>query len=183
MSLMKRKTVRTTLLALLLVCILIGVIWQINRESNPAIVTAGDYKNITYTIEGTNITLVNGLATSPAAPGSATNVVTKYFGDNAVGDINGDGIDDVAFILTQDNGGSGTFYYVVAAIGNGRGYSGTNAVLLGDRIAPQSVEIRGGEVIANYADRAPGEPMTKPPSVGISKHFKVSTGLLSQVEN
>ena len=77
---------------------------------------SADYKNATYTIEGQPVTLVDGYAEVPAAPGSASKTVTQYFGNEAVGDLNGDGVPDVAFLLTQNGGGSGTFYYVVAAL-------------------------------------------------------------------
>lgn len=137
-----------------------------------------DYKNITYTIEGQPVALVGGRAEAPAAPGSAEQVVTQYFGNEATGDVNGDGMPDVAFILTQSGGGSGTFYYVVVALKTATGYEGTNALLLGDRIAPQTTEIRDGQVLVNYADRAPGEPMTAQPSVGVSKYFEVQGATL-----
>ena len=58
------------------------------------------------------------------------------------------------------------------------GFRGTNAVLLGDRIAPQTIEIRDGVVIANYTDRRPEESMAVPPSVGMSKYLVVKAGEL-----
>lgn len=134
-----------------------------------------DYKNVTYSIDGQPVTLVNGRAESPAAPGSATKVVTQYWGNEATGDLNSDGVPDVAFLLTQDSGGSGTFYYATAAIKTDDGYRGTDAVLLGDRIAPQTTEIRDGKLLVNYADRAPGEPMTARPSEGKSLWLKLNT--------
>ena len=89
-----------------------------------------------------------------AAPGSASKITTQYFGNSAEGDLNGDGIPDTAFILTQNSGGSGTFYYVVAALKVSGVYRGTKpAILLGDRIAPQSTEIKDGEVVVNYSTR------------------------------
>ncbi len=139
-------------------------------------------KNGTYTINGEQITLVSGVSETEAAPGSASKITTKYFGNEAYGDINGDGVDDTAFILTQDTGGSGTFFYIVAAIKTSGGYSGTNAVLLGDRIAPQQTEIKNGEIIANYADRNPGEPMTTAPSLGVSKYLKYTSGSLVEIK-
>ena len=71
---------------------------------------------------------------------------TSY--SSAVGDLNGDGTPDVAFLLTQSPGGSGTFYYAVVALRTATGYTGTNAVLLGDRIAPQTAnDPRADQVI------------------------------------
>ena len=139
---------------------------------------AKDAKNATYTIEGRSVTLTDGLSEVEAAPGSASKVTTRYFGNEAGGDLNGDGTSDVAFVLTQNMGGSGTFYYAVVALQTKNGYVGTNAVLLGDRVAPQTTEVRNGEVIANYAERRPGEPMTTRPSVGVSKYLRVVDGKL-----
>lgn len=135
-----------------------------------------------FIIEGQPVTLVNGRAETPVAPGSASKVVTQYFGNVATGDLSGDGMPDVAFILTQNSGGSGTFYYIVVTLVAADGsYQGTNAILLGDRIAPQTTEIRNGQLIVNYADRAAGEPMTAQPSVGVSKYLEVQGTTLVEV--
>src|SRR5690606_29172945 len=90
----------------------------------------------------------------------------------------GDGDDDIAFILTQETGGSGTFFYAVAAIKTDYGYVGSDGYLLGDRIAPQSTDLSPNPrhkyvVVFNYADRAPSEPMTAEPSVGKSAYLKL----------
>ena len=143
-----------------------------------ATATSASYKDISVEVEGQTVTLVGGAAETAAAPGSATKIVTRYFGNDATGDLNGDGAPDVAFLITQSRGGSGTFYYVVAALKTATGYSGTNAVLLGDRVAPQTTQINAGELIVNYADRKPGEPMTASPSVGVSKYMKLVSGKL-----
>jgi hypothetical protein len=134
---------------------------------------AASHKDVSYEIEDRRITLVNGLSDIPAAPGSASKITTRYFGNEAVGDLNGDGTPDIAFLVTQNSGGSGTLFYVVAALKSGDGYIGTNGVLLGDRIAPQATEFRDGSLSVNYADRKAGEPMTTAPSVGVSKYLKV----------
>ncbi len=139
---------------------------------------SSDYKNGTYTIDGQPVTLTDGVSKVPAVADSASSVTTTYFGDDATGDLSGDGEPDVAFILTQNSGGSGTFYYVVVALKTENGYLGTNAVMLGDRIAPQTTQITDGQLIVNYADRKPGEPMTTPPSVGVSKYFHLQGSVL-----
>ena len=99
-----------------------------------------------------------------------------------MGDLTGNGAGDAAFLITQTGGGSGTFYYIVAAIKTTDGYRGTNGILLGDRIAPQSTEIKNGEIVVNYADRSAGEPMTAQPSVGVTRYFRVQDGILVEAD-
>jgi heat shock protein HslJ len=146
-------------------------------EPSPATTAAG-YKDSAYEIEGKLVQLVDGVSEEEAAPGSATKIITRHFGNEAFGDLNGDGQEDVVFLLTQDPGGSGTFFYVVAALKNNDGYTGSNAILLGDRIAPQTTQIEDGRIIVNYADRKPDEPLTADPSVGVSKYLKLVDGRL-----
>jgi len=135
----------------------------------PATGTVVDYKNASYVIDGKTITLTNGVSEVAAAPGSASKVVTRFFGNEVKADLDKDGREDVVFLLTQDQGGSGTFYYVVAALNKVTGYVGSQGLLLGDRIAPQSTEKgRGDIVIVNYAERSPGEDFGVAPSVGRS---------------
>ena len=138
-----------------------------------------DHRNISYMIEGKEIKLENGMAETEAAPDSASKIITRYFGNELKTDLDGDGHEDIAFILTQDRGGSGTFFYAVAARNTGSGYVGSDGYLLGDRVAPQSTDISLNPlhkyVIAfNYADRAIGEPMTTQPSVGKSSYLKLN---------
>jgi hypothetical protein len=141
-------------------------------------VAAGDYKNIEYVIDGEHIRLMDGVAETEAAPGSASKIITRYFGNELKTDLDGDGTEDVAFILTQSGGGSGTFFYAVAALNTPSGYVGSDGYLLGDRIAPQSTNVsqnlqHKNVVVFNYADRAPTEPLTASPSVGKSAYLKI----------
>ncbi len=139
---------------------------------------ATDHKNAEYVIEGERVKLNNSVAETSIDPSSETTVTTRYFGNELVTDLDGDGREDVAFIVTQDRGGSATFYYAVAARNTEDGYVGSDGYLLGDRIAPQSTTISPNPrhkyvVVFNYADRAPGEPMTAQPSVGTSVYLKL----------
>ncbi|RJQ35164.1 hypothetical protein C4568_01595 [Candidatus Parcubacteria bacterium] len=140
---------------------------------------ARDHKNAQYVIGGQVIKLTDGVSDIEAAPGSASHIVTRYFGNDFPIDLNGDGREDVVFMLTQQAGGSGTFYYVVAALNTeAGGYIGSESFLLGDRIAPQSIELSQNPrhrdvIVVNYADRAAGEPMTAQPSVGKSVYLKL----------
>jgi heat shock protein HslJ len=126
-----------------------------------------DPKNTTYTIDGHAITLKDGVA-EKGSLFSSSKTTARYFGNEVKIDLNNDGREDVAFLLTQETGGSGTFYYVVAALNMENGYIGSNAFFLGDRIAPQTTGKNGKVVIVNYADRTPGESFAIKPSVGKS---------------
>lgn len=150
--------------------------------TEPALVLP-DYKNATYLIEGSFITLDEGIFEAEIAPGSATKITTRYFGNEAIGDLNQDGKSDVAFLLTQDIGGSGTFFYIVVALQTTAGTEGSNAIFLGDRIAPQNTSITNGVITVNYADRNPGEPFTTQPSLGVSKYFKIENNILTEIPN
>jgi hypothetical protein len=178
------------LIAILIVAIA-GVMFLWSKSAEAPIVpppargqSAFDGKNATFTIDGNSVTLVNGVSEVPAAPGSASEIITRYFGNDASGDLNGDGLPDTAFLVTQDGGGSGLFYYVVVALKTADGYKTTNAFFIGDRIAPQSTYIPANsqELQVNYAERKPGEPMTAQPSVGVTLTLKVTpAGVLERL--
>ncbi len=143
-------------------------------------VSSTGYKDATYEVAGKPVKLTNGLSVVEAAPGSASKITTTFFGNEAQADLDGDGLVDVAFLLTQNSGGSGTFFYAVVAIRTADGWKGTNAVLLGDRVAPQITNISGTTILVNYADRNPGEPVTTRPSLGVTKRLSVVNGRLTE---
>lgn len=136
-----------------------------------------DPQNTSYQIEGQNFLLTAGKSEVTIA-GSAGQIITRYFGNDARGDLNGDNKEDLAYLLTQERGGSGVFYYVVVALSNGQNYQATNVVFLGDRIAPQTSEIKDQKLIVNYADRNPDEPMSTSPTQGVSKYLQIVDGQL-----
>ena len=100
-----------------------------------------DPLNATYLIDGKQVTLKNGVSEQAVAPGSASKEVVRVFGAPQKGDLDGDGIDDYAMLISQDAGGSGTFYYVAVGLADESSGKvlGTNSILLGDRIAPQNI--------------------------------------------
>ena len=139
-----------------------------------------DPLNATYIIEGQKIRLIDGHSEAEIVPGSATKVITSVFGKPAYGNIDGQGNVDAALILTYDPGGSGTFYYVAAARNLDGVYHGTNAILLGDRVAPQNIEVRNGMIVVNYAERRTSEPLSAAPTVGRSKYLVLERNELKE---
>jgi len=154
-----------------------------NLNQNSIKSESTDIKNATYIIDGKVVTLKKGISTVPVVPGSSSMITTKYWGNEIKHDFDGDGRDDTAFILTQNTGGSGTFYYVVIALNMARGYIGSNGFLLGDRIAPESITMSKNlstpdVIIVNYMDRKIGEAFTVKPSVLKSVWLKLDTKTL-----
>lgn len=132
-----------------------------------------DPKNSSFKIDSETINLKNGKYETNSTPNSKN--ITTYFGNEAEGDLNDDGLKDIAFLITQNTGGTGLFYYVVVALNTSSGYKTTNAFFVGDRIAPQSTEIKSGELHVNYAERRPGQPMSSQPDQGAVLLLKVNS--------
>lgn len=162
---------KATLTALGVLVILVGAFFGLNayiyeeKQGDDGYVL--DYKTATYYLSGDEVHLGEGGLT--------------YFGNEVEGDLDGDGDVDKAFLVTHEPGGSGTFFYLAGAIYQDGKYKGSNLMLIGDRIAPQTTEFRmleapyGARVIVNYADRGPGEPFTTRPSFGKSLYTKYSS--------
>lgn len=147
-------------------------------SNNPVVnmPATSDEKNISYNIDGKDVLLVDGVSTITSETGSSTTTITSYFGNDISKDLNNDGKEDKVFLITQENGGSGVFFYVVAAINTQDGYVWSNAILLGDRIAPQTTESGPNDsIIVNYMVRANDESMSTQPSIGKSLYLRLNT--------
>lgn len=144
------------------------------RKNGDLIIRA---RNMAYVIENQSVKLRDGFS-HVAQDNTASWIETEYFGNEAVGDTNQDGKNDMVFVITQRTGGTGAFFYAVALVSQGNEYQGTNGVFMGDRIAPQSTDIRDGVANVNYADRAPNEPMITQPSIGKTLRLVIKDGRL-----
>ncbi len=124
----------------------------------------------TYSLNGLEVTLRDGRFDMPAAPGAAARITVSVFGPPVYGYLDDDQDMDAALILVHQGGGSGTFYYVAAAIADESGYRGTNAVLLGDRIVPKLVNIQHRSIVAEFLDRKTSQPFSATPTVAVSRY-------------
>jgi len=148
------------------VCMLIGcALADPDRSVSANRAAAQTSLDATYLIDGEEYALRNGQVTVEIVPGAASKTVVQIFGEPASGDLNNDGLADTALLLVQTTGGSGTFYYIAAALNRNGALVGTEAVFIGDRIAPQHLLVRYGVVIVDYTGRHPDEAMTVPPSL------------------
>lgn len=181
------KKILTTffLFILVIVGVLITGMYKFNltdgRDTIPEVLLS-DVKNNTYNINGEIFTLKNGSTSKEISPDSAIKYTVAIFGEPVYGDLNKDGVNDAAVLLVSNPGGSGIFYYAVLAIATGSTYTTTNTLLLGDRIAPQTIEIHEGRAVFNYAVRKTTDPMTTQPSIGKSLwiHYDTKTGQIGE---
>lgn len=139
-----------------------------------------DPLNGTYKVDGQDVTFVNGKSEREIFTGNASKTMTSIFGQPVVGDLNNDGQTDQIFFVSQETGGTGIFFYVVAAVNKGGKYVGTSAVFLGDRIAPQNINIQDGIAAVNYATRREDESMTVSASVGVTRSFVIDNSQLME---
>jgi hypothetical protein len=135
---------------------------------------AADPANATYTIEGDTVTLVNGVHAQPVGAGSHTSHATRLIeGAQACGQF-GDQRATVV-LLNDEPGGSGSYDYVAVVMPDGHSVP---AVLLGDRIRPESVVVENNMIVVTFLDRAADAPMSDAPSVKTVRRFGLQGGHL-----
>jgi len=163
-------------LCVFLVAVALSLTSGCQEATEPEVERSAAVRNAVYLIEGTPIALVDGAAETPAAAGSSSRVITRIWDEPVLADLNGDGVDDAVLILTHSTGGSGTFYYVAAAIASVDGYSGTAGLLLGDRIEPIAIEARDGKVSVRFMVRGIGASLADPPTIMRTRDFMYDGG-------
>ena len=138
-----------------------------------------DPANAGYYIDGIVYTLVNG-ELEQAIEDSTTVNKFKLLDFKAVGDINKDGTDDVAVVLTNDAGGSGTFYYL-AIFTSGSSPVIENTSYLGDRIVVNDITFTNNQFQVKYLDRDSEADMASDPTIeitGIAEMDAENTGFI-----
>jgi hypothetical protein len=106
--------------------------------------------------------LKDGVYREKAAPGSAIDIVIALADPYALGDLDGDGVEDAAVILIVESGGSGTFYYLCAVLNEDGTPLNEATLYLGDRIKIKDLSIRGGRIEIDMLVQGRGDPMAKP---------------------
>lgn len=163
---MKTSSIRTALVA---ICLLLPGCQAATQSRSP--VVRADLGNLAFSIDGQEVKLTRGRAEQQQAPDSSSRLVTEMLSDLQATDLDGDGLTDVVVLLTQGGAGTGTFYYVAAALRDGDSYTGSNATLLGDRIRIKGVSTSGQEVTVRYFDRDSHTAMGEKPLVETVKTF------------
>lgn len=121
-----------------------------------------------------------GAASSSAmiANGAALSGMPQYFGKEARGDLNGDGKEDIAFLIPRNDDGKDPIYYMAAALAGEKGYVGTNLIFLGSKVEPKELTIGRGAATLLYMDRT-----NKTATSTKTLYAEVKDGVLKQIKS
>jgi len=123
--------------------------------------TLEELKNASYLISGgddpTPLTLRNGESEY------SDSRVFGFMDDNfALGDLNGDGIDDAAVIIAWSGGGSGAFYRLCVVTNKNQNPINVDFIPLGDRVNIKGIDISEGQINLDIVIHGPNDPMCCP---------------------
>jgi hypothetical protein len=105
------------------------------------------------------VTLVNGTYTEGSGASAFSVQMLNVYG---FGDLNGDGKDDAAIILAENDGGSGVFESLIAIINQGGTPHQESQKQLGDRVQVNTVDISSGVIHLNLVVQGPSDPLCCP---------------------
>ena len=128
------------------------------------------------------VTLADGrYEGEPFAPGAASRPVVRLVpGMTALGDLDGDGHDEVVVVLAHNSGGSGVFMYL-AVMSDGDGSVENIATTnLGDRVKVIDVEINDGKLHSQLVEHGPKDPMCCP-TLQVSREWLLEGDRLVEV--
>jgi hypothetical protein len=100
----------------------------------------------------------------------------------AIGDLNGDGINDGAFVFTYNSGGSGYFTSLLVFVASEKGAKPVGERSLGDRSIANSLKICHGTITLDVLGHRSSDSASKPTLKRVVK-FKVKNTALVGPEN
>lgn len=129
----------------------------------PAPITEAQIQNATYTVPDLEdpVELTDGAYELQYGEG-ATMVHTVRLVDHILGDLNKDGVDDAAVILSHNSGGTGTWIYLVGMLNEDGEPQQAAITLLGDRTPVHTLNIEDGTIVIDLMTHAESDPMCCP---------------------
>ncbi len=88
----------------------------------------------------------------------------------ARGDLNNDGVDEVAALVAENYGGSGVFVFLAVYKDVDGAFKFQTSILLDDRAQPNKLSIEGGEIYLDATIHATNDPMCCP-TLQTTRHY------------
>ncbi|MFA5173266.1 MAG: hypothetical protein WC435_02635 [Candidatus Paceibacterota bacterium] len=143
-------------LGILLILLIAGAVgyYFLNKSGNLKGGETGeviDPLNAVYKAEGGIFSMENGTAKEKVNSMSGEAAEVKIFGQPVFGDLNQDGKEEAAVIISYKNK-KGEAFYAAAAVRdkNSQETKGTNALILGEGVVPKKILIEGGKILVSY---------------------------------
>ena len=152
----------------------------VHEVSSPPSLTLNDLKSARYQgIYDEPVDLTDGkYEGEPFVEGGASRPTVTFIDPfNALGDLNGDAVEEAVVTLAESSGGSGTFVYLAAVVDQDGSLINVATQLLGDRVQLKSLSIEAGEILVTLATHAPDDPMCCP-SQEETKRYRLQEGAL-----
>jgi len=110
--------------------------------------------------------------------GSGADYVLANLGEEmALGDLNGDGLEDAAITLNENTGGSGVFVSLLAVFSEGSVRAQGPSALLGDRVQVNNMSIRDGKILVDLLRQGPNDAMCCP-TLKEQQRYEAASGRL-----
>lgn len=106
-----------------------------------------------------SVTLVDGKSETGSGE---SYFLASLLPQQARGDLNGDGLEDVALLLAENGGGSGVFVSLIGVLNQNGLPVQTGALLIDDRPQINSLEIRDGRILLDAVIHGINDPMVSP---------------------
>lgn len=153
------------------------------QASDAAALTDEALANATYQseyVESGEVTLTDGVyhvepAAGEVGPRVHVELVEEW---NTYGDLNGDGVDDAAVILSSNTGGSGVFFDVAAVLNQGGEPQHVASAFLGDRVVINSLAITDGTIVVDMIQQAADDPLCCPSQRTVRTYALDDSGLV-----
>lgn len=104
-------------------------------------------------------------------PGSDGFISVKSTGFAAVGDLNADGVDEVAMLVSENYGGSGVFVFLTVYADVDGVLTFQNSTMVDDRPQLNVLAIQNGEIYLDAVTHGPDEPMCCP-TLRTTRHYR-----------
>ena len=136
-------------------------------------------KNFAYVLgSGPKYTLKDGLYEEGK---SIEDYVRIRLDSLAIGDLNGDGLKEIAVVLASNFGGSGHFYMLTVLLNKVDGQKQTDNLELGDRVVIQSLTISQGKISIEMLTHGPDDPMSSP-SLRVKLGYRLDGEALREIK-
>jgi hypothetical protein len=104
-------------------------------------------------------------------PGGTDSISVTVSDFIAVGDLNADGVNDVAALVSENYGGTGVFVFLAVYTNENGSLTFQNSTMVDDRPQLKALSIQGGEIFLDAVIHGADEPMCCP-SLRTTRHYR-----------